>query len=219
MTADYAGAWKLLYDWQTLVTGLLALLAAFIAARPVWQQIRSLRIQSAVMARDTLIMRIAAMESRQTTTRENIDRITRDFMRTIHPSEYEAVPDINPQWAHAAEQVVDEVIGALTVLQETSLDGELIDTKRQTTIQQAKDLSACLFEIHAPYSGVLDDPELNLTKEQIAAPTADATRAEGNLEQRISAVQKSGAELDAAFKASLERLRDRIRQIDVLVVR
>ena len=109
------------------------------------------------------------------------------------------------------------VIGALTVLQETSLDGELIDTKRQTTIQQAKDLSACLFEIHAPYSGVLDDPELNLTKEQIAAPTADATRAEGNLEQRISAVQKSGAELDAAFKASLERLRDRIRQIDVLV--
>jgi hypothetical protein len=74
-----------------------ALLAAFIAAWPVWQQIRSLRIQSAVMARDTLIMRIAAIELRQSTTRQNIDRITRDFMRTIHPYEYEAVPDINPE--------------------------------------------------------------------------------------------------------------------------
>jgi hypothetical protein len=219
MAADYTGALKLLYDWQTLVTGLLALLAAIIAARPVWRQIRSLQIQSAVMARDTLLMRVAALEAQRDTTRTRITGITSDFVRRIYPYEWETEPDINPGWAAEAEQIVNQVVTALTALQETSLDGELIDTKRRATIQQAKELSACLSEIYMPDSGILDDPELNLTEEQIAAATAAATRAEGNLEQRISAVKKGGDALDAAFQAGLERLRDRIRQIDALIVR
>lgn len=219
MATDYTGALKLLYDWQTLVTGLLALLAAFIAARPAWRQIRSLQIQSAVMARDTLIMRVAALESQRDTTRTRITSITSDFVRRIYPYEWETEPDINPEWASEAEQTVNQVVTALTALQETSLDGELIDTTRRATIQQAKELSTCLSEIYVPYSGVLDDSELNLTKEQIAAAEAAATGAEGNLEQRISAVKKGGDALDAAFQAGLERLRDRIRQIDALIVR
>ena len=221
MAVDYTGAWKLLYDWQTVGTGLLALLAAYIAARPVWRQIRSLQIQSAVMVRDTLTMRVAAVESRRDTTLEKIEGITRGLRRGMYINEDE---DINPYWAHDAEQIVDAVVIALTAHQEASLDGELIDTKRRAVIQKAKELSVCLCEIHTPYSRDLDSqPELGLTKEQIAAAEAAAdaaaTRAEGDLQQRISAVRKSADELDAAFKASLDELRARIRQIDVLVVR
>jgi hypothetical protein len=217
MAADYTGAWKLLYDWQTLATGLLALLAASIAAWPVWRQIRNQQLQSAVMAREVLLMRIAAIEARRDTTRKKLDGVTSDFMRRIYPHEWVAEPDISPEWASEAEQIVNEVLAALTANQETSFDGELIDTKRRVVIGQAKELSACLSEIHAPHSHDLDDPELNLSTEQIAAVQAAATGAEGNLEQRISAVGKSSRELDAAFEVSLERIRARIRQIDVLV--
>jgi hypothetical protein len=209
-----------LHDWQTLVTGLLALLAAYIAARPVWRQIRSLQIQSAVTERETLTIRIDAIESRRDTTRKRIVSITSEFLRKIYPYEG-AELDINIEWAVQAVHLVDEVVAAFAVLQETSLDGELIDTKRRAAIQQAKQLSVCLSEVHTPYSGILDDPELNLVQEDIAAATTAAARAEANLRQRISSVIKSGDELDAAFKTTLGRLRDRIRQIDedIIVVR
>jgi hypothetical protein len=128
--------------------------------------------------------------------------------------------DIDPAWANDAEPRVDAVVAALTVHQEASLDGALIDTKRRAVIQQARELSVCLSDIHTPYSqNPRDYPELNLTKEQIADAEAAAdnaaSRAEGNLLQRISAVRKSGDELDVAFKTSLDQLRARIRQIDV----
>jgi len=219
------GCW--LYEWQTLVAGLvagmLALLAAFIAAWPVWRQIRSLRIQTAMITRDNLTTRITAMESRRDTTWKRIDGITSDFMRGIYPDhdddEDEAKPNVNPGWAHETEKIVNEVVAALTAHQEASLDGELIDTKRRATIQQAKELSDCLSDIHTPFSQDLHAyPELNYTEEQIAAAEtaseAAAARAEGNLKLHFLVVRKSGTELDAAFKDSLERLRDRIRQID-----
>jgi hypothetical protein len=75
-------------------------------------------------------------------------------------------------------------------------------------------------DIHTPYSRDLSsDPDVHLSMEQIAAVEAEANaaaaRAKRNLLQRISAVRKSGDELDAVFKTSLDQLRDRIRQIDV----
>jgi hypothetical protein len=223
MDTDYVGllcgVGKLFYEWQTLVTGLLALLAAYIAARPVWRQITSLQIQSEVMARETLIMRVTAIESRRDATRKKIESITHEFLRAIYPYGECADPNINTEWAFEAEKIVDTIVVALIAHQETSLDGELIDTKRSAAIEQAKELSDCLSEIHAPYSCDLHDPELNLTEEQIAAATAASPRAEGHLEECISAVRTSGAELDAAFKVTLEQLRGRIRQIDVVVVR
>lgn len=56
------------YAWQTLITGLLALLAAYLAGRPVWRQLTSLQIQSALMERETLTTRVAAIESRRDIT-------------------------------------------------------------------------------------------------------------------------------------------------------
>jgi hypothetical protein len=36
--------YKLLYDWQTLITGVLALAAAIVAALLVWRQLKSLQV-------------------------------------------------------------------------------------------------------------------------------------------------------------------------------
>ena len=158
-------------------------------------------------------------QTRRDTTRKKIESITRDFTREIYPYEHAIDREINEMGAFEAQKTADEVVAALTVHQETSLDGELIDTKRNAAIQQAKELSDCLSQIHAPDSFDLHDPDWNLTEEQIAAIIAAAPRAERELEQRISAMRKSGDELDAAFHSSVEQLRGRIRQIDVSVVR
>jgi hypothetical protein len=217
--SEYTGVWKLLYEWQTLTTGVLALIAASLAAWPVWRQLRSLKVQSAVVARDTLVMRVAAIESRRDATRQKMRSITAEFMARLHPYDNGTEPpDINTLWAHEAEQIADGVVAILIAHQETSLDGELIDVKRKVAIQQAKTLSDCLSKIHTPDSADLEGPDWNLTKDEIAAVTDEGERAERDLEDRISAVGKSADDLDAAFRAGLEQLRSRIRRIDALVI-
>jgi hypothetical protein len=218
LPSEYAGAWKLLYDWQTLITGVMALVAAGVAAWLVWRQIRSLEVQSAVMGRETLVMRVAAIESRREITRQKMSSITTEFMARLHPYEDGGEPpDINTEWAHEAEQIANGVVAVLIAHQDTSLDGESIDAKRKATIQQAKMLSDCLSKIHTPYSADLEDPDWNLTTDEITAVKEDGARAEKNLEDHISVVSKSAGDLDAAFRAGLNQLRSRIRRIDALV--
>jgi hypothetical protein len=220
LPSEYAGAWRLLYDWQTLITGVMALVAAGVAAWLVWRQIRSLEVQSAVMARETLVMRVAAIESRREITHQKMSSITTEFMARLHPYPYdhgEEPPDINTEWAHGAEQITDGVVAALIAHQETSLDGESIDAKRKATIRQAEMLSDCLSKIHTPYSADLEDPDWNLTTDEITAVKEDGARAEKKLEDHISVVSKSAGDLDAAFKAGLDQLRSRIRRFDALV--
>jgi hypothetical protein len=217
LPSEYAEAWKLLYDWQTLITGVMALVAAGIGAWLVWRQIRSLEVQSAVMTRETLVMRVAATESRREVTRQKMRSITAEFTARLY-DEGEVPPDINPYWAHEAEQITNGVVADLITHQETSLDGESIDAKRKAAIQQARMLSDCLSKIHIPYSADLEGPDWHLTTDEIAAVTEDGARAEKNLEDHISVVSKSADDLDGAFRAGLNQLRSRIRRIDALVI-
>jgi hypothetical protein len=172
------------------------------------------------MARETLVTRVTAIESRREATRQKMRSITAEFMARLHPYDHgEEPPDINTEWAHAAEQIADGVVAVLIAHQETSLDGESIDAKRKAAIQQAKRLSDCLSKIHTPYSADLEGPDWNLTTDEIAAVREDGARAEKNLQDYISIVGKSADDLDAAFRVGLDQLRSRIRRIDALVTR
>ena len=192
MPSEYAGAWKLLYDWQTLITGVMALVAAGVAAWLVWRQIRSLEVQSAVMARETLVMRVAAIESMRETTRQKVSSITTEFMAPLHPYEDGGEPpDINTDWAHQAEQIANRVVAVLIAHQETSLDGEAIDAKRKATIQQVKTLSDCLCKIHTPDHADLEDTEWNLTTDENTAVNTEVAAADKHMKDKIQFYTKN----------------------------
>lgn len=59
------------YDFQTLITGGMAILAALIALQPARQQLRKMNIQSSVMAREVVASRLRETETRRKTTKEN----------------------------------------------------------------------------------------------------------------------------------------------------
>ena len=48
------GGIEAVQEWQTLIAGLIALLAAFIAVQPVWNQLAEMRAQSAVQTHEML---------------------------------------------------------------------------------------------------------------------------------------------------------------------
>jgi hypothetical protein len=177
-------------------------------------------VQSAVMARETLVTRVAAIELRREITCQKMSSITNEFMARLHPyaNEHDKEPPyIDTEWAGEGERIANGVVAVLIAHQETSFDGESIDAKRKATIQQAKMLSDCLSKIYIPYSTDLEDPEWNLTTDEITAVEEDGARAEKNLENHISSVSKSAGDLDAAFRTGLNQLRSRIRRIDALV--
>ena len=191
------------YDWQTLITGVLAIFAAWLAARPVWHQLEA-------AARGMLIMRTTAIDLRRETTHREVQHITDEFNAYFRHDAEPQEEGINSEAAFSLELVVDAVASTLIGHQETSLDGEVIDTARKAVIQRAKALSACLDDIHRPNS--MDDGDL--TKEQFAALVEASKRARAHLLSRISTLGKSADELDAAFETSLAELRRRIRRID-----
>jgi hypothetical protein len=209
MTCEYTGILKWLYNWQTLIAGLLALGAAWLAARPVWRQLT-------LSARETLVMRVSAMESKQDTTRRLMASITAEFMSHLGPPYGDDRGlDPHPEWASEAENRVDSVVETLTTHQETSLDGELVDSKRKDIIQECGALSRCLSKIHAPYSIDFGGFEAPPEGERQAFEERGHLAAR-ELESHTSAVARRANELDGAFLATLKQLRKRIQGIDNL---
>lgn len=206
MTCEYTGILKWLYDWQTGIAGLLALTAAFVAARPVWRQLT-------LSARDTLVGRVSNMESKRDTTRQLMTSITTEFISQLNPNDEDRKLNPHPEWASEAQNTVARVVATLTNHQETSLDGELIDSKRKAVIQECTPLSDCLSEIHAPYSVDFGGFEAPAEEEQ-PAYTERGHRAERALGNHISAVAKAADDLDGAFMVGLKQLRERLRRND-----
>lgn len=210
MTDKYCGVLRWLYDWQTLITGFLALAAAYVAARPIWQQLR-------LSARDTLTGRVAAMESRRSRTRELTREVTGAFLHQLGVFDDGELGEVKMGWAFSAQQCVDAVIDALTEHQETSLDGERVNDKRDAAIQACKRLSNCLSDIHVPdsidFSGFEEPPE-----EERAPAIERATRAKADLCESISAVSAAANDLDRAFLTKMGELREQIRSADRILI-
>lgn len=95
-----------IYNYQTLIAGGLALLAAFIASALVVEQVRVARLQSAVMTRDVLIDRLRSVGARRGLVGTSVRSITDDFNAAIYPDPEGGEADIHPEWAHGAAQAV-----------------------------------------------------------------------------------------------------------------
>ncbi|MFN7399129.1 MAG: hypothetical protein ACK5SX_08740 [Sandaracinobacter sp.] len=63
----------MIYDFQTLLAGLLAIGAAYYAARPVWRQLQDSNLQTRIMHRDTLAARLMDAEKRAAQVAKAID--------------------------------------------------------------------------------------------------------------------------------------------------
>ena len=202
--------------WQTLITGLLAIFAAYLAARPGWQQLDALKLQTATLRREVLINRVNSTQRRQEKTREIIETITADFSNHYLDAEGEPI-DVDPEWAFWAEGIVDDKIEVLLAQQETSFDGQEIDVARSIVVSFAQDLSICLSTIRRPFSHELADPEWQLDEAEIAKALKAAKHAKTELGSKVWHVRDSANKLHRAYLLTLSELRTQIREIDELL--
>ena len=208
--------------FQSLLAGLMALIAAVIALRPVYKQLHVNQVQTAIAAREVLVGRTKMIDYRRKVAASAIRKITSDFLAVLYQGDPDAEPDIDINWAFEADQIVGQVIEEFQLQQTGMGDREAIDEKRSHLIQAATELRNCLTDIHQFHSYDFDDPDNGWspeeTKAKLAAAEAASKEAEKHLDAKISAVAQSGKDLDDAYVAELDKIRIRVRQINKLVL-
>lgn len=99
------GDW--LYNWQTLITGFMALVAAFVALQPVRKQLKLMRAQNNVMVRDTIGQMITQLDQH----RASLDEITDKTVSEISSSLYAQAGMVG---LHARDLFIDGKMSLLT---------------------------------------------------------------------------------------------------------
>lgn len=216
---EYHGAIKFLYEWQSFLAGLLAIVAAILAAKPVWGQLKVLRVQTAAAARDTLNKNLQEIEERRKASEEAWQGMVSDFMRVLLPHDYAQEPNIHPEWAWQADSFVFRVKGILSAHQGRRIDSAAVEEARKKLIDSIEKLSDCLNTINSETAldvGLYDDE--GISEEDVASIIAESGVAKKELLSRIQAVRESGSNMNHAFNEEIKALLIQIRQMDDIVI-
>lgn len=212
------GACSFIYNFQTLIAGVLALLAALVASLLVFEQIRVARVQSSAMTRDVLIQRLRNVGARKRTVASIVGSITEDFERAIYPNPETNETNINPQWAHGAEQHTSQSVTKLRRIQNGRSDPAAIFSAIDGLALVAERLAECLYVIPIPAIAPWDHDECTMNEAEIAQAKAEAEAtakiAEGELPNKITAVSRAGRTVDIEYEKLLHALRTQLRNID-----
>jgi ElaB/YqjD/DUF883 family membrane-anchored ribosome-binding protein len=213
------GVGKWVYDFQTLIAGILAFGLGWVALR----QLHLARAQMAITTRETLINQLQETDKRARASTKEIASISVAFESVIYRDDFDAGPNISVFWAHDAEQSVSMVKRSLEMQQTRKDDTAAIDELRSEVIKAADRLEDCLRDIHQVASIDVGDPDYGFTDEQITEEKAKlrtaSDAAKELLPDRLIEVRDAGRVLRDAYNAELASLRDRIRSINETIVR
>lgn len=211
-----------IFNYQTLIAGALALIAASIAAMPVFKQVRIAQTQSALLTREVIINRLTHVEARRRDMALIVSAISQRISVEIHPDPEGSEIMINPEWAFSAAQRVSGAVTKFEAVQDSRSDPAHINRVRQNLILVARQLGQCLDTISIPGQRPWEHDDSPYTDEQIRVEEAKAAKlaevAEGQLTSKVSAVEKVGKELDAEYVILINALRTKLRKIDDSIV-
>lgn len=197
--------WCFIHENQSLVAGGLALLAAIIAARPVWKRLRSLNRQVELQSLRLIETQIDFLQR----TRVEIDRKCTKILQEVtfaqyngsYPWEDEDPDEISPHAAHGIEQMAHDLESYVHRLSSqrrlpSSCDKTLDQLKRA-----AENVGKTLYDIHAPASVDFSDPMLEIENPDETEKRAmeDASKAQKQIDTDI-------AEMNSSARALIEQL-------------
>lgn len=199
--------------WQTLITGLLALLAAFLALRPVYGQLRLMREQNSVMLRSTINDMMVSLDRDLASTHDIIHtRISRVSQDLGYFDDHGNPPSI-AEWASERESEIRAVIGELKERFFRNHDVMPIEDYKGDLILALDDLAECLDAIFTP-QWHWTHPDHEWTEDQEKEAVANAKKAEEEVRDKVRRVGVAGARLSAARESQRAVYSRRLRKID-----
>lgn len=205
--------WQCVYAYQTLITGLIALAAASVAAWVAWRQLGRMTIQSNGLVRAALQEQEQRAARRRKWLVERLKSLEDEMNAGIWQAETYKDGSINPEWAGMREQECDSLLDGIKKFRDRQLGTE-IDSKVEASQAALSKLSMTLATIHRPYSSDQRDEDHSYTDEQWKEIGEQATKAEEDLSSIAGEFSETIKPIDEAFVQEITLLRTRIKKID-----
>jgi hypothetical protein len=202
-------------DYQTLIAGVLALVAALVTVWPVWLQLSRLSIQSSAIFHEFLLQRLGEILERE----RRVRRLIKGFEGGITGYLYERLElgtgDVDAEWAFNQEQVAARLDHDLRAYTETHRDAPEIEAALEDLLGALTALEDCLQAIHRPQSvtavGEFDKP---LSPKQKAVLKDEAEAAKARILELASKFSGAARNVVAAFHLDINSTRQRARRIE-----
>ncbi len=102
-----SGLWCYVYDFQTLIVGMLAIMAAIFATLPVWGQLKQINFQSNTALRVLLLDRIQFTKGQRKWMSDRIRTFNQTDLAQLNVGSPFGQEAINSHQAHHLEQRTD----------------------------------------------------------------------------------------------------------------
>jgi len=204
------GHW--IYDFQTLITGAAAIGAAWYAGAPVWRQLKDSNLQTRIMHRETLAVRLREAEERGARVAKAIDEPLWQAQSVTSDPEGDPI-EIGEHDAHGVEQMILGRLDWYLVTLSDTEDARIEQAK--TTLKAALDaLTDTLADVHWPAHNDQSGEDYSMTDEQWAEVLQKAKDGKLLASVKVSAAWKANRALKAAQKTVADELRKQIAQLD-----
>jgi len=200
-------------EWQTLLTGFLAIAAAYWAARPVYQQIGLMRAQNNVMVRATIGEMVLQLDVHLNCLEAIISKPVNDIQSSLNYYNQNG-PGIDCEWVSQTIQEFGRVETELKALFSLSRDVQALEDAKLELLAAIDTLDSCLRTVFLPEDADRFPEQYNWSDEQRSDAYAAATLAEGELQGRSAGVGVAAQRLKKAYINQKAVLVGRLRTID-----
>lgn len=205
-------AW--VHRWETLITGFMALGAAFVALQPVRKQLALMRAQNNVMVRETIGHMVVALDAQRARMNEIVAKPLSEIDGDIEYHEQYGPPPSIHEWYSAAHSKANGLFRHLRSLFVQSQDAEIVESSKDALLEAVEKLADTLSDICQPIYATIHVTEYEWSDEQEAAANAKAGVAEHQLEAVVDAVSTAVRDLREAYANQRAVLVRRLRVID-----
>lgn len=204
--------WCLIYDFQTLLTGLAAIAIALLTLIPIWKQLRDSNLQARISHRETLASILRAGLRRF----EKVEEAMREPLSAAWRETHDPVGDptkIGAEAAHYLEQVFNRVLDwYLVVLAGT--EHVLIEAEKAKLKTALSELVETLGDAHWADHNDQQQDEVFIPDEEWTEIKTRCAAAKIDAAAKVSAVRSAFHDLRTAQDNWTRSLREGIARLD-----
>lgn len=217
LSVIWAGAGAFIYNYQTLITGVLAIGAAWYAGAPVWRQLKDSNLQTRIMHRETLALRLREAEERAVEVARAIDDPLWKAQDVTSDPAGEPL-EISEHDAHGVEQMILGRLDWYLITLEGTEDAAVEEAK--AALKAAlKDLTDTLSDVHWPAHNDQSGEDYSMTNEEWAEVLQKAEDGKKLATAKVSAAWKANRALKGAQQALINGLRRQLAALDQSIAR
>lgn len=206
-----------IYDFQTLIAGAAAIGAAWYAGAPVWRQLKDSNLQTRILHRETLAVRLREAEERAARVAKAIDDPLWQAQRVTSDPAGEPV-EIGEHDAHGVEQMILGRLDWYLVTLEGTEDAR-VEEEKAGLKAALKELTDTLSDVHWPAHNDQSGEDYSMTDKEWAEVLRKAEEGKTLATEKVSAAWRANRALKDAQQAAISELRQQIARLDQSIAR